>query len=201
MSAQEARRRAKTGDLAEVVRDRGQGRTRHGAGCALGATTTEVLYEASCVRRGDRAFDRCLLAPGSPSHAASVDPTGYWYKPDAVRKSKIQVFKCGKGKSQLCAKIAWLKDPNDSKGSRCTTFATRTPRCAAGPSWASTIFTGLAPSAPGTWTGKIYNPEDGHTYSATLTVVSRKEIKLSGCKAWLLCGEKQWLRTSALRLT
>ena len=52
-------------------------------------------------------------------------------------------------------------------------------------------------SEPGTWTGKIYNPEDGHTYSATLTVLSRKEIKLRGCKAWLLCGEKQWLRTSA----
>jgi hypothetical protein len=60
-----------------------------------------------------------------------------------------------------------------------------------------TIFTGLTPSAPSTWTGKIYNPEDGHTYSATLTVLSRKQILLRGCKAWLLCGEKQWLRTSA----
>ncbi len=58
-----------------------------------------------------------------------------------------------------------------------------------------TIFTGLVPSAPSTWTGKIYNPEDGNTYSATLTVVSRKQILLRGCKAWLLCGEKQWLRT------
>ena len=62
------------------------------------------------------------------------------------------------------------------------------------------IFTGLAPSAPSTWTGKIYNPEDGHTYTATLTVLSRKEILLRGCKAWLLCGEKQWLRTPRLRL-
>ena len=57
-----------------------------------------------------------ILAPGSRSQAAAVDPTGYWYKPDAVRESKIQVFKCGSGKSQLCAKIAWLKDPNDTKG-------------------------------------------------------------------------------------
>ena len=57
-----------------------------------------------------------FLAPVSPSHAASADPTGYWIKPDAERESKIHVFKCGKGRSQLCAKIAWLKQPNDSKG-------------------------------------------------------------------------------------
>ena len=25
-----------------------------------------------------------VLAPCSPSHAASLDPTGYWYKPDAM---------------------------------------------------------------------------------------------------------------------
>ena len=60
-----------------------------------------------------------------------------------------------------------------------------------------TLFSGMQASAPGTWTGQIYNPEDGHTYAATLTMISRSEIKLRGCKAWLLCGEKQWLRTSA----
>src|SRR5688572_6858093 len=43
-----------------------------------------------------------FLAPVSPSHAASADPTGYWIKPDAERESKIHVFKCGKGRSQLC---------------------------------------------------------------------------------------------------
>ena len=57
-----------------------------------------------------------LLAPVSPSQAASADPTGYWMKPDAERESKIEVFKCGKKKTNLCAKIAWLKEPNDSKG-------------------------------------------------------------------------------------
>ena len=57
-----------------------------------------------------------FLAPGSQSQAASADPTGYWMKPDAERESKIQVFKCGNGKKLLCAKIAWLKEPNDSKG-------------------------------------------------------------------------------------
>jgi uncharacterized protein (DUF2147 family) len=138
-----------------------------------------------------------LLIPCSPSQAASVDPTGYWYKPDAERESKIQVFRCGKAKAQLCAKIVWLKDPNDSKGQPLHDIRNEDPSMRGRPIVGLTIFSGMAPSAPETWTGQIYNPEDGHTYAATLTLLSRKEIKLRGCKAWLLCGEKQWLRTSA----
>jgi uncharacterized protein (DUF2147 family) len=138
-----------------------------------------------------------FLAPCSQSQAASADPTGYWYKPDAERESKIQVFKCGKAKNQLCAKIAWLKDPKDSKGRPLHDIRNEEPLMRDRPIVGLAIFTALTPSAPATWNGQIYNPEDGHTYTATLTVLSRKEIKLRGCKAWLLCGEKQWLRTSA----
>ena len=138
-----------------------------------------------------------VLAPCSQSQAASADPTGYWYKPDAERESKIQVFKCGRAKSQLCAKIIWLKDPNDSKGKTLHDVRNEDPSMRARPIVGLTIFSGLAPSAPDTWAGQIYNPEDGHIYAATLTMVSRKEINLKGCKAWLLCGEKEWLRTTA----
>lgn len=139
-----------------------------------------------------------FLAPSSQSQAAaSIDPTGFWMKPDAERESKIQVFKCGKGKTQLCAKIAWLKEPTDSRGQPLHDVRNEEPSMRDRPVVGLTIFTGLTPSAPGTWTGKIYNPEDGHTYSATLTVVSGKQILLRGCKAWLLCGEKRWRRTTA----
>ncbi len=138
-----------------------------------------------------------MLAPCSQSQAATADPSGYWYKPDAERESKIQVFKCGAGKSQLCAKIAWLKEPTDSKGQPLHDIRNEDPSMRGRSIVGLAIFSGLTPSAPATWTGKIYNPEDGHTYAATLTMVSRTEIRLRGCKAWLLCGEKQWLRTSA----
>jgi uncharacterized protein (DUF2147 family) len=138
-----------------------------------------------------------ILAPCGQSQAASADPTGYWMKPDAERESKIQVFKCGKSKTLLCAKIAWLKEPNDSKGKPLHDVRNEDPSMRGREIVGLSIFAGLAPSAPSTWTGKIYNPEDGHTYSATLTVLSRKQILLRGCKAWLLCGEKQWLRTGS----
>jgi uncharacterized protein (DUF2147 family) len=136
-----------------------------------------------------------FFAPCSQSQAAGSDPTGYWYKPDAERESKIQVFKCGKDK--LCAKIVWLKNPNDSTGKVLHDVRNENPSMRDRPIVGLALFSGMTPSAPATWSGQIYNPEDGHTYSATLTLMSRSEIKLRGCKAWLLCGEKQWLRTSA----
>jgi uncharacterized protein (DUF2147 family) len=138
-----------------------------------------------------------LVAPVSPSHAASADPTGYWMKPDAERESKIEVFKCGKKKTNLCAKIAWLKEPNDSKGQPLHDVRNENPAMRGRPIMGLPIFTDLVPSAPSTWNGKIYNPEDGRTYTATLTVLSRKQILLKGCKAWLLCGERNWFRTAA----
>ena len=137
-----------------------------------------------------------FLAPCGQSQAASVDPTGYWYKPDAERESKIEIFKCGQSKMLLCAKIAWLKNPDDSQGRALHDIRNEDPSMRDRPIVGLMIFAGLTQSAPSTWTGQIYNPEDGHIYSATLTVLSRKEILLRGCKAWLLCGEKQWLRTT-----
>jgi uncharacterized protein (DUF2147 family) len=136
-----------------------------------------------------------FLAPCGQSQAAGSDPSGYWYKPDAERESKIQVFKCGKGK--LCAKIVWLKNPNDSTGKPLHDVRNEDPSMRGRSIVGLPLFSGMVQSAPTTWSGQIYNPEDGHTYSAKLTLISRSEIKLRGCKAWLLCGEKQWLRTSA----
>jgi len=138
-----------------------------------------------------------ILVPFGQSHAASADPTGYWRKLDAERESKIYVFKCGTGKRQLCAKITWLKNPKDSKGGPLHDVRNENPALRGREIVGLRIFNGLTRSAPSTWTGKIYNPEDGRTYSATLTVLSHKRIHLRGCKAWLLCGERQWFRTAA----
>jgi uncharacterized protein (DUF2147 family) len=135
-----------------------------------------------------------LIASGTASHAASADPTGYWKKPDAEREAKILVSRCGKG---LCAKIVWLKEPNDSRGRPLHDVRNANPAQRGRAIVGLPLFAGFAPSGPNVWAGKIYNPEDGNTYSATLTMVSSKQIVLKGCKAWLLCGEKIWLRTSA----
>lgn len=137
-----------------------------------------------------------VLASGGQAQASSADPTGYWVKPDSERNAKIQVTRCGKGGAQLCSNIIWLENPNDSRGRPLHDVRNENPSLRDRPILGIPLFTGMTRTGPSTWSGKIYNPEDGNTYSATLTMVSHKQIKLKGCKAWLLCGERMWLRTS-----
>jgi uncharacterized protein (DUF2147 family) len=137
-----------------------------------------------------------LTATGQ-AQAASADPTGIWRKAqEGERPGKIELFRCGSGKRYLCAKIVWLKDPNDSNGRPLHDVRNENPSLRDRPILGLPIINGLAPAGPNVWKGNIYNPEDGNTYSATLTLVSRNQINLKGCKAWLLCGERTWLRTS-----
>jgi uncharacterized protein (DUF2147 family) len=137
-----------------------------------------------------------VLAPGGQSEASPHDPTGFWVKPDSERNAKIEITKCGKGNAQLCSKIIWLENPHDSRGRLLHDVRNENPSMRDRPILGLPLFTGLTRTGPKTWTGKIYNPEDGNTYAATLTFVSHKQITLKGCKAWLLCGERVWLRTA-----
>ncbi len=138
-----------------------------------------------------------VLVPTGHVQAASADPTGIWRKADqGERPGKIQLYRCGSGQRYLCAKIVWLQNPNDSKGRPLHDVRNENPSMRDRPILGLPIITGLAPAGPNVWKGNIYNPEDGNTYSATLTLVSRNQINLKGCKAWLLCGERTWLRTT-----
>ncbi|MGH6864912.1 MAG: DUF2147 domain-containing protein [Methyloceanibacter sp.] len=138
-----------------------------------------------------------VTVPVSQSQAASADPTGIWRKVDqGERPGKIEISRCGTGNKMLCAKIVWLQDPLDSRGKPLHDVRNENPSMRGRPILGLPVFTGLTPTGPATWTGKIYNPEDGNTYSATLTMVSRSQINLKGCKAWLLCGQRTWVRTT-----
>jgi len=43
------------------------------------------------------------------------------------------------------------------------------------------------------WTGgRIYNPEDGGTYSAAITMATDGTLHLKGCVVWPLCKTQSW---------
>jgi uncharacterized protein (DUF2147 family) len=137
------------------------------------------------------------LVPASFVQAASADPTGIWRKAQqGERPGKFEIFRCGSGKRYLCAKIVWLQDPLDSHGRPLHDVRNENPSMRDRPILGLPIMQGLAPVGRSQWKGSIYNPEDGNTYSVTLTQVSRDKIHIKGCKAWLLCGERWWLRSS-----
>jgi uncharacterized protein (DUF2147 family) len=126
----------------------------------------------------------------TPSHAAS-DPSGIWL--NDVGSAKMEVKKCGKG---ICAKIVWLKDPNDSKGKPLHDVRNEVASMRDRPILGMPLFGSMVPAGPGVWVGNVYNPEEGHVYTEVkITLASSKTIVLRGCKAWLLCGEKAWTRS------
>jgi uncharacterized protein (DUF2147 family) len=56
------------------------------------------------------------------------------------------------------------------------------------------IFRGARPGGD-TWTGELYNPLDGRTYTGKMRLVSQGQLELSGCVlAGLICKSQAWTR-------
>jgi uncharacterized protein (DUF2147 family) len=124
-----------------------------------------------------------LLAPVT---AEAADATGEWLVEDG--DARIKISSCG---TELCGNVAWIKDaapgsdvnnPDPAKRSR--------------PLLGIPVLLGLKPSAPGEWTGSLYNAENGRTYTGKLTIVDERHIKVSGCVlGGLICEGQTWTRT------
>ncbi len=119
--------------------------------------------------------------------AFAADVTGTWRTPD--HQGVVQVTACG---SSVCGRLVTTDDiaanPNlaDSKN--------------ADPAQRSRLLKNMLflegfTGSGGNWTGgKIYNPEDGKTYSATLTLDGDNTLKVRGCLVFPLCETQTWTR-------
>jgi uncharacterized protein (DUF2147 family) len=124
--------------------------------------------------------------------AVARDPIGIWLKEDGT--AKMEIRKCGR--NQLCSRIVWLRNPKNSRGQPLRDARNENSSLRGRQIVGLPIFQGLTPAGRASWTGQIYNPEDGNTYKATLTLVSSRKIVLKGCKAFgILCGQKIWTRS------
>jgi uncharacterized protein (DUF2147 family) len=132
-----------------------------------------------------------LFAASAPSQAFAADPSGIWAKDDGT--AKMEIKKCGRG---ICSKIVWLSEPNDSRGKPLHDARNEDPSMRDRPIIGLPLFGNMMPTETNVWVGNVYNPEEGHIYTdVKVTLVSRQQIVLRGCKAWLLCGEKSWTRS------
>jgi uncharacterized protein (DUF2147 family) len=132
-----------------------------------------------------------LFATVSPSLASAADPSGIWVRDDG--SAKVEIKKCGRG---ICSKVVWLRNPEDSRGKPLHDARNEDPSKRGRPIIGLPLFTNMPPAGPNTWVGNVYNPEEGHIYTnVRVTLVSRQQIVLRGCKTWLLCGEKMWTRS------
>jgi uncharacterized protein (DUF2147 family) len=103
--------------------------------------------------------------------AFAQDIGGIWLRESGA--SRVRFAKCGEA---LCGTLAWLKD-------------------ASGPAKVGQrIFYDMKPDGAGKWKGSAFNPEDGKTYSGTMTLTGDR-LTTSGCVlVGLICRSVNWAK-------
>ncbi|WP_170233761.1 DUF2147 domain-containing protein [Novosphingobium sediminis] len=127
-----------------------------------------------------------LMAAGAGGAAEQASPYGTWRTPE--RGGLVEVSQCDGG---LCGKIlggapgAAPEDRLDRNN--------KNPALRGRPLLGMYIFRGLKP-AGGSWKGSIYNPNDGGTYSATVSLKAPGTLEVKGCVVWPLCKTQVWAK-------
>lgn len=136
------------------------------------------------------------LAHGTvPLSAEELTPEGVWLHDN--ERIRVEIAPCDERRSEpLCGKIVWLENPDDEGGG--PRLDTENPDQAQRGQLVigTTVLRGLVRSGPGLWTdGTIYNPDDGKTYRARVTVVDPSTVHVRVYVLLPLFGEtKVWTR-------
>ena len=119
---------------------------------------------------------------------AADDPVGYWAT--EKHESQINITHCGE--DSICGTIHWMREPNDAKGNP------RVDSQNEDEVKRKRTLLGLQlinmKEDDDHWKGTVYNPQNGKTYSATLKLLSKNEVEVEGCVAYVLCGGQKWTR-------
>ncbi len=129
----------------------------------------------------------CFVAAW-PLTAYAAEPTGTWLTGDG--QVRIRIARCSAG---LCGTIVWLKVPIDP--------ATRRPQVddknhdpgkRLRPIMGLQILS-MRSASSDTWSGSIYNADDGNTYQVTITPQSATNLVVHGCFG-IFCGNDSWTK-------
>jgi len=129
------------------------------------------------------------LFGAAPASAQSAEPVGVWLteKGDA----RVKITKCGSG---ICGVIVSLREPIDhATGEPQVDDKNPNPSLRTRPIIGLSLFIGMRPSAPGKWSGQIYNADDGGTYVSYVTFSGGDALRVEGCVG-MICGGETWSR-------
>jgi uncharacterized protein (DUF2147 family) len=128
------------------------------------------------------------LAAGTGS-ALADGATGTWRMSNG--KVTVRVAPCGGG---LCGRVVALKKSHDDKGRPRLDKENPNPSLRQRPVIGLTILSNMRSDGQGTWSGTIYNPDDGNTYSSSMQLVGPSTMKVNGCVAGVLCKTMKFVR-------
>jgi uncharacterized protein (DUF2147 family) len=108
-------------------------------------------------------------------------------------KSRVQIVPCG---DKLCGEIIWLKEPNDDKGNPKIDKNNQNENLKTRSILGLKLLNGFVANGENKWgDGKIYNPEDGKTYSSNLKLVGDDVLEVEGC-VFIFCKAQTWTRVA-----
>lgn len=129
-----------------------------------------------------------MMVTASPSFAG-ID--GLWSTVDD--KSRVAISACG---DRVCGEISWLKEPNDTSGNPKADLNNQDEKLKTRPILGLKLLHSFKPVGESRWDdGKIYNPEDGKTYSSTMELVSEDVLEVKGC-VFIFCKSQVWNRVA-----
>jgi uncharacterized protein (DUF2147 family) len=123
------------------------------------------------------------------SGALAGDPSGTWIM--ASGKVTVRVSSCG---DALCGRVVALKKPLDKQGRPKVDHENPNPALRSRPVIGLALLSGMKPKGENKWTGYIYNPDDGRTYNAIVTV-NGDTMKVKGCVV-VFCKSKNFVRVN-----
>ncbi|MFT3987689.1 DUF2147 domain-containing protein [Aestuariivirga sp.] len=135
------------------------------------------------IRMSITAIAMSVVVAGSAlSPALASDAAGLWRMQNG--KVTVRVTDCG---GTICGSIAGLKEPiSKIDGKPKVDRENPDPSKRARPLMGLPVLGGMKPTGDGQWKGTIYNPDDGNTYNATVTM-DGNVMKVKGCVAGFLC--------------
>lgn len=114
--------------------------------------------------------------------------------------SKVRIARCGRENGSICGEIVWLWEPNDDQGAAILDANNPDDNLTTRPLLGINILEGFAfDSDRGDWRGgRIYNPEDGRSYRATIRRRDGSTLEVKGCAARIFCQTQIWRLASTV---
>jgi uncharacterized protein (DUF2147 family) len=124
------------------------------------------------------------------AHASPID--GLWLV--AEKDAHVRI---GEFHGALCGRIVWVRDSLDATGRLRHDGKNPDPSLRGRVMRDLMMVSDLVPTSPDSthWKAKVYDPRNGHTYSANLTMESPDRLKLRGYVGFALLGRTaHWTR-------
>ena len=140
------------------------------------------------MKRLSFALAAAALLTAGIAFGNAAEPTGVWQMESG--KVTVKVADCG---GKLCGKVVGLKKPLNKQGQPKTDKENPNPALRSRPVIGILLMSNMKPDGDNKWSGSIYNPDDGRTYSATMKLDGDR-MKVKGCVIGLICQSKWFVR-------